>query len=144
VRLKQMVLMLALVALVSGCSSSHRLYWLEMTPEQQVLDGYDEDQALRDSIAKLAKGPAVKGQNCTWFTMTVSGMATTRQSAYVAAMEKAGPPYDALVDVLQTSVSYPPLPLYCVSLEGTAVKNKTQYATIKSSAWNAKPQGNSK
>lgn len=144
-RLKQMVLVLALVALVSGCSSSsHRLYWLEMTPEQQVLDGYDEDQALRDRIAKLAKGPAVKGQNCTWFTMSASGMDTTRHSAYVAAMEKAGPPYDALVDVLQTSVSYPPLPLYCVSLEGTAVKNQTQYATIKSSAWNAKPQDKAK
>ena len=136
-RLKQMVLMLSVVALVSGCS--HRLYWLEMTPEKQVLDGYDEDQALRDHVAKLAKGPSVKGQNCTWFTMGASGMETTRRSAYADAMGKAGPPYDALVDVLQTSISYPPLPLYCVSLEGTAVKNKTQYATIKSSAWNAKP-----
>ena len=131
-RRKQMVLMLALVTLVSGCSSaSHRLYWLEMTPEQQVLDGFDEDHALRDHVAKLAKGPSVKGQNCTWFTMGASGMETTRRSAYADAMGKAGPPYDALVDVLQTSISYPPLPLYCVSLEGTAVKNKTQYATIK-------------
>jgi hypothetical protein len=142
VRLKQLVLMLALVALVSGCS--HRLYWLEMTPEKQVLDGYDEDQALRDHVATLAKGPAVKGQHCTWFTMSASGMETTRRRAYADAIEKAGPPYDALVDVLQTSISYPPLPLYCVSLEGTAVKNETQYATIKSSAWNAKPQGMSK
>ena len=128
-RLKQAVFMLALVALVSGCS--HRLYWLEMTPETQVLDGYDEDQALRDHVAKLAKGPSVKGQKCTWFTMSASGMETTRRSAHADAVGKAGPPYDALVDVLQTSLSYPPLPLYCVSLEGTAVKNETQYATIK-------------
>jgi hypothetical protein len=134
--------MLILVALVSGCS--HRLYWLEMTPENQVLEGYDEDQALRDHVAKLAKGPAVKGQNCTWFTMSTSGMETTRRSAYADAIEKAGPPYDALVDVRQTSISYPPLPLYCVLLEGTAVKNETQYATTKSSTWNAKPQGKSK
>ncbi|MEP6890708.1 MAG: hypothetical protein ABI955_08450 [Nitrospirota bacterium] len=126
-RLKQVIFMLALVALVSGCS--HRLYWLEMTPEKQVLDGYDEDQALRDHVAKLAKGPSVKGQNCTWFTLSAAGMATTRRSAYADAMGKAGPPYDALVDVLQTSISYPPLPLYCVSLEGTAVKNAAQYAT---------------
>jgi len=126
-RLKQVIFMLALVALVSGCS--HRLYWLEMTPEKQVLDGYDEDQALRDHVAKLAKGPSVKGQHCTWFTMSAAGMETTRRSAYADAMGKAGPPYDALVDVLQTSISYPPLPLYCVSLEGTAVKNETQYAT---------------
>ena len=128
--LKQVGFMLGLVALVSGCSSpSHRLYWLEMTPEQQVLDGYDEDQALRDRIAKLAKGPSVRGQHCTWFTMSASGMDTTRRSAYADAMGKAGPPYGALVDVLQTSSSYPPLPLYCISLEGTAVKNETQYAT---------------
>lgn len=125
--LKQVIFMLTLVALVSGCSQ--RLYWLEMTPEKQVLDGYDEDQALRDHVGKLAKGPSVKGQNCTWFRMTVSGMETTRRSAYVDAMGMAGPPYDALVDVLQTSTSYPPLPLYCVSLEGTAVKSETQYAT---------------
>jgi hypothetical protein len=142
VQLKQIILMLTLVALVSGCS--HRLYWLEMTPENQVLEGYDEDQALRDHVAKLAKGPAVKGQNCTWFTMSTSGMETTRRSAYADAIEKAGPPYDALVDVRQTSISYPPLPLYCVLLEGTAVKNETQYATTKSSTWNAKPQGKSK
>jgi hypothetical protein len=141
VRLKQIVLMLALFALVSGCS--YRLYWLEMTPEKQVLEGYDEDQALRDHVARLVKGPAVKGQNCTWFTMSTSGMQTVRRSAYADAIEKAGPPYDALVDVLQTSISYPPLPLYCVSLEGTAVKNETQYATIKSSARNAKPKGKS-
>ena len=65
--------------------------------------------------------------------MGASGMETTRRSAYADAMGKAGPPYDALVDVLQTSISYPPLPLYCVSLEGTAMKNETQYATIKTS-----------
>lgn len=45
---------------VSGCS--HRLYWLQITPEKQVLEGYDEDQSLRDYVAKLANGPAVKGQ----------------------------------------------------------------------------------
>lgn len=134
--------MLVIFALVSGCS--HRLYWLEMTQEKQVLEGYDEDQSLRDHVAELAKGPAVKGQNCSWFTISTSGAETTRRNAYADAMEKAGPPYDALIDVLQTSISYPPLPLYCVSLEGTAVKNETQYATIKSSAWNAKPQGKSK
>ena len=141
-RLKQIVLMLALLSLVSGCS--HRLYWLEITSEKQVLEGYDEDQALRDHVAKLAKGPFVKGQTCSWFTMSTSMMETTRRSAYADAIGKAGPPYDALVDVLQTSISYPPLPLYCVSLEGTAVKNETQYATIKSSGGNAKPQGKSK
>ena len=141
-RLQQIVLMLALVALVSGCS--HRIYWLEMTPEKHVLDGYDEDQALREHVAKLAKGPAVKGQNCTWFTMSTSEMETTRRSAYADAIGKAGPPYDALVDVLQTSISYPPLPLYCVSLEGTAVKNETQYTARKSSAWSPKSQGKSK
>lgn len=125
--LKRVIIMLALVVLVGGCS--HRLYWLEMTPEKQVLDGYDEDQALRDHVAKLAKGPSVKGQNCTWFTISTSEMESTRRRAYVDAMAKAGPPYDALVDVIQTSIAYPPLPLYCVSLEGTAVKNDTQYAT---------------
>jgi hypothetical protein len=108
-----------------------------------VLEGYDKDQALRDHVARLVKGPAVKGQNCTWFTMSTSGMQTVRRSAYADAIEKAGPSYDALVDVLQTSISYPPLPLYCVSLEGTAVKNETQYATIESSARNAKPKGKS-
>jgi hypothetical protein len=142
VRLKQIVLMLALVTLVSGCS--HRLYWLEMTADKHVLEGYDEDQALRDHVAKLVKGPAVKGQTCSWFTTSRSGMESTRGSAYADAMEKAGSPYDALVDVRQTSVSYPPLPLYCVSLEGTAVKNQKQYATIKPSAWDEKPQSKSK
>lgn len=139
-RLKQIVLMLALVMLVSGCS--HRLFWLEITADKQVLEGYDEDQALRDQIAKLVKGPAVMGQTCSWFTMSTAGMDATRRSAYVDAMEKAGASYDALVDVRQTSVSYPPLPLYCVSLEGTAVKNETQYAQNRqSSAMSAKPKG---
>jgi len=64
----------------------------------------------------------------------------TRRSACADVIGKAGPPNDALIDVVQTSISYPPLPLYCVSLEGTAVKNETQYATIKLSAWNAKPK----
>jgi hypothetical protein len=142
VRLKQIVLSLALFSLVTGCS--HRIYWLEITPEKQVLDGYDEDQALRDHVATLAKGPTVKGSTCTWFTMSTSMMAKTRRSAYMDTIGKAGPPYDALIDVVQTSTSYPPLPLYCVSLEGTAVKNETQYVTIKSSVPSAKPQGKSK
>lgn len=140
-RLTQIVLLLALFSLLSGCSD--RLYWLEITPEKQVLDGYDEDQALRDHVAKLAKGPTVKGSNCTWFTMGTSMMEKTRRSAYADTMGKAGPPYDALIDVVQTSTFYPPLPLYCVSLEGTAVKNETQYATINSSAPSAKPKGKS-
>jgi hypothetical protein len=46
--------MLAIFVLVSGCS--HRIYWLEITPEKQVLEGYDEDQGLRDYVATLAKG----------------------------------------------------------------------------------------
>jgi hypothetical protein len=140
--MKQVILMLTIFAVVSGCS--HRLYWLQMTQEKQVLEGYDEDQSLRDHVAKLVKGPAVKGQTCSWFTISTSGAEATRRNAYADAIEKAGPPYDALIDVLQTSISYPPLPLYCVSLEGTAVKNETQYATVKSSSWNAKPQGKSK
>ena len=137
-RLKQIVLMLALVTLVSGCTQ--RLFWLEITSDKQVLEGYDEDQALRDQVATLVKGPAVKGETCSWFTMGAAGMDSTRRRAYVDAMDKAGAPYDALVDVRQTSVSYPPLPLYCVSLEGTAVKNKTQYAQIHTSVSSAKPK----
>lgn len=139
-RLNQIVLLLALFSLLSGCS--HRIYWLEITPEKQVLDGFDEDQALRDHVAKLAKGPTVEGRDCTWFIIGISMMEETRRSAYADAIGRAGPPYDALVDVVQTSTSYPPL-LYCVSLKGTAVKNETQYATIKSSAGNAKPKGTS-
>ena len=138
-RLIQIILMFALITLVSGCT--HRLFWLEITSDKQVLEGYDEDQALRDQVAKLVKGPVVKGQTCTWFTMSAAGMDTTRRRAYVDAMEKAGVPYDALVDVRQTSVSYPPLPLYCVSLEGTAVKSETQYAQIHTSVSSAKPNG---
>ena len=129
-RLNQIVLWLALFSLVSGCSS-HRLYWLEVTPDKQVLDGFDEDQALRNHVAKLAKGPTVKGSNCDWFVMSTSMVEKARRGALADAIGKAGPPYDALVDVVQTSTSYPPLLLYCVSLEGTAVKNKTQYATRK-------------
>lgn len=136
-RLTQIILVLALFTLMSGCT--HRLFWLEITAEKQVLEGYDEDQALRDHVAKLAKGPTVKGSGCSWFTMTTSRMEKTRRDAYADAMGKAGPPYDALIDVMQSSTSYPPLPLYCVSLEGTAVKNETQYATLESSSGNAKP-----
>ena len=135
-RLKRIVLMLALVTLVSGCS--HRLFWLEITADKQVLEGYDEDQALRDQVAKLVKGPVVKGQTCSWFTSSAAGVDTTRRRAYVDAMEKAGVPYDALVDVRQTSISYPPLPLYCISLEGTAVQSDTQYAHVSTSAISAK------
>jgi hypothetical protein len=141
VRLNQIVLLLALFSLLSGCSD--RLYWLAMTPEKQVLDGYDEDQALRDHVAKLAKGPTVKGSACTWFTMGLSMMKKTRHSAYADTMGKAGPTYDALIDVVQTSTSYPPLLLYCVSLEGTAVRNETQHAALDSSAPSAKPKGKS-
>jgi len=136
-RLNQAMLVLALFSLVNGCS--HRIYWLEITPEKQVLEGYDEDQALRDHIAKLAKGPIVKGSNCSWFALSTSMMETTRGKAYADAMGKAGPPYDALIDVRQTSTSYPPLPLYCVSLEGVAIRNESQYATRKTSASDAKP-----
>jgi hypothetical protein len=128
VRLNQIVLWLALFSLLSGCS--HRLYWLEITPDKQVLDGFDEDQALRDHVAKLAKGPTVEGSDCTWLIMSTSMMKETRRSACADAIGKAGPPYDALVDVVQTSTSYPPL-LYCVSLQGTAVKNETQHSIIK-------------
>ena len=123
--------------------SRDRLYWLAMTPEKQVLDGYDEDQALRDHVAKLVKGPTVKGSACTWFFISISMMKKTRYSAYADTIGKAGPPYDALIDVVQTSTSYAPLPLYCVSLEGTAVKNETQYATINSSVPSAQPKGKS-
>ncbi len=137
--MKQIVLMLALVALVSGCS--HRVFWLEITADKQVLEGYDEDQALRNQVAKLVKGPAVKGQTCSWFTTSAAGMDTTRRRAYVDAMEKAGAPYDALVDVRQTSISYPPLPLYCVALEGTPVQSDTRYAHVSTSAIVAKPKG---
>jgi len=114
---------------------------LEITSDKQVLEGYDEDQALRDQIATFVKGPAVKGQTCSWFTTNTPGMDATRRRAYVDAMDKAGAPYDALVDVRQTSVSYPPLPLYCVSLEGTAVKSQTQYAQMHTSAISAKAKG---
>jgi hypothetical protein len=37
--------------------------------------------------------------------------------------------------VAQTSISYPSLPLRCVCLEGTTVKNETQYAPINLSAF---------
>jgi len=141
VRLNQIVLLLALFSLLSGCSD--RLYWLAMTPEKQVLDGYDEDQALRDHVAKLAKGPTVKGSACTWFTMSQSMMKKTRNKAYADTMGKAGAPFDTLIDVVQTSTSYPPLPLYCVSLEGTAVRNETQHAALDSSTPSAKPKGKS-
>lgn len=136
-RLNQMILFLALLTLMTGCS--HRIYWLEMTPDKQVLEGYDEDQVLREQIAKLVKGPVVKGQTCSWFTMNTAGMESTRRTAYADAIKKAGPPYDAIIDVLQTSTSYPPLPLYCVSLQGVAVKDETQNATRKLSASSAKP-----
>ena len=70
--------MLTIFAVVSGCS--HRLYWLQMTQEKQVLEGYDEDQSLRDHVAKL-EGPAVKGQTCSWFTISTSGAEATRRNA---------------------------------------------------------------
>jgi len=142
VRLNQIVLLLALFSLLSGCSD--RIYWLAMTPENQVLEGYDEDQALRNHVAKLAKGPTVTGSACTWFTMGQSMLTKTRHKAYADTMGKAGPPFDTLIDVVQTSTSYPPLPLYCVSLEGTAVKNEIQHAALDSSAPSAKPKGKSR
>jgi hypothetical protein len=140
--MKPGLVMLAIFALVSGCS--HRLYWLEITPEKQVLEGYDEDQGLRDYIATLAKGPVVKGSTCSLVPLNTSMRDTTRRGAYADAIKKAGPPYDAMIDVVQTSIFYPPLPLYCISLEGTAVKNETQYATMNPSSSSAKPQGKSK
>ena len=140
--MKPAFILLAIFSLASGCS--HRLYWLEITPEKQVLEGYDEDQSLRDYVGTLTKGPVVKGSTCSLFPLNTSMRDAIRRGAYADAIKKAGPPYDALIDVLQTSISYPPLPLYCVSLEGTAVKSETQYATINSSSSNAKPQGNSK
>ena len=141
-RLNQILLLLALFSLLSGCSD--RLYWLTMTPDKQVLDGYDEDQALRDHVAKLAKGPTVKGSACTWFTMGQSMMIRTRHSAYANTMGKAGPPFDTLIDVVQTSTSYPPLPLYCVSLEGTPVRSKTQHSALDSSTPSTKSKGKSR
>ena len=141
-RLNQIVLLLALFSLLSGCSD--RIYWLAMTPENQVLEGYDEDQALRNHVAKLPKGPTVTGSACTWFTMGQSMLTKTRHKAYADTMGKAGPPFDTLIDVVQTSTSYPPLPLYCVSLEGTAVKNEIQHAALDSSAPSAKPKGKSR
>ncbi len=128
-QLNQIVPLLVLFSLLSGCSQQHR-YWLEMTPEKQVLDGFDEDQVLRVHVAKLAKGPTVEGSDCAWFVMSTSMMEKTRRNAYADAIEKAGPPYDALVNVMQTSTSYAPF-RYCVSLKGTAVKNKTYTATRK-------------
>jgi hypothetical protein len=58
--------------------------------------------------------------------MSADGMDATRRGVYVDAMEKTGSPYDSLVDVRQTSISYPPLPLYYLTLEATAVKSETQ------------------
>ncbi len=141
-QVKQLLLMLAIFVVLSGCS--HRLYWLEITPEKQVLEGYDEDQSLRNYIGTLAKGPVVKGSTCSLIPLNTSMRDAIRRNAYLNAIKNAGPPYDALIDVVQISSSYPPLPVYCVSLEGTAVKNETQYATINSSSSNAKRPANSK
>ena len=58
--------------------------------------------------------------------MSADGMDATRRGVYVDAMEKTGSPYDSLVDVRQTSISYPPLSLYYLTLEATAVKSETQ------------------
>ena len=138
VQVNQIVPILALLSLLSGCSD--RLYWLEITPEKQVLDGYDEDQGIREHVAKLAKGPIVEGSGCSWYVMSTSIAEKTRRDAYADAIGKAGAPYDVLIDVVQTSTSYPPLPLYCVSLKGMAVKNETYYATNGRRA-NVKPNG---
>ena len=130
--------MLALSSLLSGCSS-YRLYWLEVTPEKQVLDGFDEDKELRNHISKLAKGPTVQGSGCTLYIRSTSMAEETRRHAYAEAIQKAGPPYDTLINVVQTSTSYPPL-LYCVSLEGTAVKDEKYYLTNNREG-NVRPKG---
>ena len=122
----QVLFLVAALSLLSGCA--RHLYWLQITPEKQVLEGYDEDQDLRNRLSKLAKGPKVEGKRCSWFIMTPSIEEQTRKLAYAEAMVKAGSPYNALIDVMQTSTSYAPF-TYCVSLKGTAVKQETYYAT---------------
>jgi hypothetical protein len=126
VRTTKILLIIAIITSLSGCS--RHLYWLEITPEKQVMDGFDEDKELRNTLYKLAKGPNVEGNKCVWFPMSSSAVEQTRQMAYADAMTKAGSPYNALIDVMQTSTSYAPF-AYCVSLRGTPVKQETYYAT---------------
>jgi len=114
------------VSLLSGCS--RHLYWLEITQEKQVLEGFDEDQELRNRLSKLAKGPKVEGRTCTWLVMTPTIEEQTRRSAYADAIVKVGSQYDTLIDVMQTSTSYAPF-AYCISLKGTAVKQEAYYQT---------------
>src|SRR5262245_1690118 len=123
--------MVAVLAVLPGCA--RHLYWLQITPEKQVLEGYDEDQELRNRLAKLPKGPKVEGSKCAWFVRTPSIDDQTRKAAYTEAMVKAGAPYNALIDVMQTSTAYVPF-AYCISLTGTAVKQETYYATTSHEA----------
>ncbi len=133
------ILILACCALLSGCSK--RLFWLEVSPENRVLDGFDEDQELRGRIGKLVKGPVVEGSKCNWFAATSSIHDRTIRDAYTDAILKAGPAYDALVNVLEQSTMYAPL-LYCVSLKGTPVRMHSplqQNATVSSEMQQPKP-----
>lgn len=71
---------------LSSCyraGSSHHLYWLELTSNSQVLDGFDEDQELRGRISKVEKGPMVEGSKGTWFSMSTSDLEQTRRDAYL-------------------------------------------------------------
>jgi hypothetical protein len=63
--------------------------------------------------------------------MSADGMDATRRGVYVDAMEKTGSPYDSLVDVRQTSISYPPLPLYYLLWKRPRLNRRLSRQTVR-------------
>ena len=114
----------ALALLLGGCSNDLR--WILYSPQKQVLDGMSYDKSFNNHIAKLSKGPNVEGSDCG-FIFSASGMEQLRINAFQDAIKKAGPSYDALVNVIETHSAYPPL-INCFTTKGTAVKYDEYYA----------------
>jgi hypothetical protein len=126
-RSKGILAVFALTLMLAGCSSEYR--YVLFTPKKQVYQQLSYDQSFNTHIANLPKGPTVEGSDCG-VVYSVSAMKQMDQNAFQEAIEKAGPPFDALINATQTSSAYFAA-IRCTTMKGIAIKYEEYYAAEK-------------
>ena len=130
--------------LLSGCFTVKGEYLLYSSNNNVAKDVYD--QGVRDHIDHLATGPRVDGSDCESALFGLIPLPPSfhiipsQEKAFASAMKKAGPPYDALINmewsVTQYLVPPPLLRVICWDVSGVAVRNKQYYPEVRTPSQN--------
>lgn len=124
--MKARLLLAALVALTVGCAGSTG-QWTVLTPAKRV-HATQHHPRLEARVAEL-HGPRVSGEACSTAFLGLIPLYNSerdealRRGAIRAALEQAGPDYNAIRDAGMSLTVYPMVLLrtICWSAEGTAI-----------------------